>query len=88
MKFCLNVTDNICVTVFDERFLLDLRCFVGFCLRGVSVVCYIDLIKFIWMWQIPDELAAHYLSRSGFQCPDTRVYVSVFIRVFLLVLFH
>jgi hypothetical protein len=24
-------------------------------------------------WQIPDELAEHYLSRSGFQCPDIRV---------------
>ena len=70
------------------EFLFDLGFFVGFCFWGVSVVCYIDLIKFIWMWQIPDELAEHYLGRSGFQCPDTRVYVSVFIRVFLFVLSH
>ena len=46
-----------------KEFLLVLGFFVGFCFWGVSVVYYIDLIKFIWMWQIPDDLAEHYLSR-------------------------
>ena len=44
----------------------------------------------LWWWsllfdclrQIPDELAEHYLSRSGFHCPDIRVYVPPFFWTF------
>ena len=41
-------------------------------------------LYWILLSQIPDELVEQYLAKSGFQCPDVRLYV---LFIYLLIFF-
>ena len=45
---------------------------------------WIYCLYWILLSQIPDELVEHYLAKSGFQCPDVRLYV---LFIYLLIFF-
>ena len=56
-------------------------------LKFEFIVFYIKILMglyWILLSQIPDELVEHYLAKSGFQCPDVRLYV---LFIYLLIFF-